>query len=338
MDIELYINRICSGYIDLDGVLYKHPSQKVLYQANLLYNSIINDEFNKKDALDILEKLGQWNKEFESEIEEHIPRVIEDLKLEIYQHFNCDKNKVILLKQKLEKVKDRLMKLLSIKHSLNEYTIEGLAEKEKTLFLIRKCCKLKDKTAESLLNTFYENQLSDSVIRQICKSPEWSLKWNVMKKGLTVFSGNINSEQELLLRWSSIYENIYENEECPSEDIINDDDALDGWMIWQKREALRKKGIEGLESRIKDKNAQEVYLPINPHHPIINPTEEDIKKGKEIDLLNSPEAIQLKRSRFEQIQKKGFVPEFDIQNDRLVGGFVDTQMRVALARNNVKSA
>ena len=334
-NIELTLSRICSGFVSLKGILYKHPSAKTIYKANLLYESLLDDEFTKEDALERLEDMGRWSSVLDQEVDVDIPKVIEQLKIELYQSYTVDKRQIPYIRAKLDKVKERLMSLLSIKHSLDEYTSEGLAEKEKTLYLIRKGCNLKEIAAETLLLSFYESSLSDTIVRSVARSSEWVAKWTALKKGVKVFSGNINQEQEFLVRWATVYENILEQEDCPEDEVVEDDDALDGWMIWKRREALRKKGLDEVENRIGNRNAQahEVYLPINPNHPIFVPDEKSIEEGRRLNALNTPQAVSIKNQRFNQIEKAGTVNEFEVKDGRLVGGFADSQQRVNIARN-----
>lgn len=63
--------------------------------------------------------------------------------------------------------------------------------------------------------------------------------------------------------WSQTYDNIHESLECPSEDVIDDDDLLDGWFIIQKRKRIREskeKEIDASTKNEKIKSAQELFI------------------------------------------------------------------------------
>lgn len=335
-DRELLINRICSGYLSLNGYLYKHPSPKQLYKADLVYQKSLKNEWDKNDAHNLLCELGKWDNKIDEEISIHIPKLMERFKIEIYQNFSS-KDIVAKSRENLKKVEERLLSLIQIKHSFDEYTAEGLAEKEKTLYLIEKCTEDLNCEPVSLLPYYNSSILHEHIYREIARSSEWASKWTAFKRGVKIFSKNLTHEQEKLIRWSSLYENIFEQEDCPSDQIIDDDDALDGWLLWKKRENLRLKGLGEIDSQIKNKEAQEVYIPVNKVRPVFESTPEYIEKSKEVNSYNSPEALRIKKERFEKVQKEGVVAEYTIENGKLKGGFADSELRVLLARNNIKT-
>jgi hypothetical protein len=55
---------------------------------------------------------------------------------------------------------------------------------------------------------------------------------------------------------------VYKNSECPSDAIVEDDDALDGWMIKQRRKREKELGKNKVDSMLSDKtrNADQVYV------------------------------------------------------------------------------
>lgn len=86
-----------------------------------------------------------------------------------------------------------------------------------------------------------------------------------------------------------MYDRVYEHTECPDEEVIEDDDALDGWMLWQKKKSLQEKKIKGVDELLgsKGKNSSEVFL-------LANNNNEEIQ---EISELNDSESLQIYRSR-----------------------------------------
>lgn len=59
-----------------------------------------------------------------------------------------------------------------------------------------------------------------------------------------------------------MYDKIYEHPDCPDNDILEDDDALDGWMLHQQKENKRLKKEKGVNSLLGSKNSQadEIFL------------------------------------------------------------------------------
>ena len=62
-----------------------------------------------------------------------------------------------------------------------------------------------------------------------------------------------------------MYSKIYEHPNCPNDAIIEDDDALDGWMLLEQRENKKQKEQKGVSNMMSDKikNSKEVFLMAN---------------------------------------------------------------------------
>jgi hypothetical protein len=337
---ERLINRICSGCIILKGYLFSYPSPKIRYKADNVYLNSLNGNFSDNDAVFLLRKNGKWTDLLEKEMNSIAPNAIEQLKIEIYQSYEGNRANLDNLKDKLRRVKENLFNIVSIKHSFDEFTTEWAAERERLAYILKKCVKPKC-NPEDLFSSFDENKISDEQYRELARSYEWSTKWSAFKRGCRVFSKNFTIEQEILIKWSSLYESVYEQQDCPKDEIISDDDAFDGWMIWKKQENDRARGIDKLENRIKNKHAQEVYLPVNVDHngfqiePVFEAKPEHWEEAKKISALNSPEAARIKNQRLKQVEEQGIVPEFEVKDGLLTSRFQDNNLKLLLARNNV---
>ncbi len=338
---ERLINRICSGCVQLGGYLFTWPSAKKLYKADAIYEDSLNSGFDSSDAIELLKKQGRWTPLLEKELTKDIPTVLEDLKFQVYQAYKADKSRIKTLKEKLRKVKDRLIEIISLKRSYDEFTVEWQAERDRTLYLLKECCEPRC-YPERLLTKYYEAQIKDEDYREIAKSHEWLIKWNCFKKGIRVFSKNLTPEQENLVKWSTLYENILEQQDCPDDEVIDDDDALDGWMIWKKRENLRAKGLDELENRIKDKDAKEVFFPVNVNAegyqtaPVFQIQEEHLAEARKLTMYNSPEAERSRVQKLDQINKEGTVVDFQFdEHGALKAGFNEDKVKLAIARNQL---
>jgi hypothetical protein len=316
--------RICSGQVALrhngKTYFYSYPSSKVLYQANILEEDIINSDTNsmsKDEATELLSLTNKWSDSKQKEIEVEIPKLLENLKIQIYFSLLNKQNDYQTIKGKISKLKSYLLKLLSDKHSYDEYTIEGIARKEKTLFLLQKGIKGLDIEPSFLLSAFYSAQLNDSDYRKIARSNEWHLKLKAMKNGCHIFSKYLTEEQEELIRWSNVYSNLYEMEEPPSKEIIEDDDALDGFFLVKNMETKDKTVLAEIEARYsaKGKTYNELYLPAA-----------NMEQARRNDMLNTTEARRIKEARFKQIQEQGVVAEKD---------FADQRNSIMMAKNSL---
>jgi len=118
---------------------------------------------------------------------------------------------------------------------------------------------------------------------------------------------DMTDEQRNLVSWSGLYENIQQHPNCPSDEVLEDDDLLDGWMIEQRKERERshnQKQADGITNE-KIRNADEVFLMAD--------TDDDARK---IDELNDERAKHIKRQRFKVLKEKGTVNELDMPDTR----------------------
>lgn len=314
VNLDMLLYRICSGEVELaynkKNYIYSHPSNKLQYRASLVYQKTIeeNEELlTREDMESFLIKEGKISEQIDQEIDTHIPKLIENLKVDIYKATIGDDRQVKFIREKLEKVKVRLFELLALKYSLDDYTVENLAEKEKNLFLILKCVKHLDISPENLLTPLSSSSISDTDIRKLTRHYSWGVKWIALKRGIKVFSGKLTEEQERLIKWSSIYENVQENEPPPDK-VINDDDAFDGFLITRHRERDKDSKLNALDESLPDsaKRADEVFVMAR-----------SVEHAKEIHQMNSPDAIRTKERRFAQILEQGEVKESDLYDKRL---------------------
>ena len=68
-------------------------------------------------------------------------------------------------------------------------------------------------------------------------------------------------DQRNICVWSRMYDNVQESHECPSEDVLNDDDLLDGWFIIQRKKQEHDKlvsEVEGMTNNEKIANSEEI--------------------------------------------------------------------------------
>jgi hypothetical protein len=93
-----------------------------------------------------------------------------------------------------------------------------------------------------------------------------------------------------------MYDRIYESPDCPSEEVINDDDMLDGWLLVQKRHREGERQKQELQQKVGGKlgKADDVFL--------MAETPQDAQK---IDMLNEPHMARIKKQRMAEIKSQG---------------------------------
>jgi hypothetical protein len=282
-ELEKNIQRIISGkliftYNNQEYILLT-ASPLIKYRSCLLFESIINDEkYNDWMREDNLERymvsLGVWNTDM-SMFLKNAPKQIEELKLSMYNNrFNSKyMNK---LKNQLSMIRDRFSKIHETKSNYFAHTLEGYAESLKYEYIILNTLYSEDKPAFNLtkstsvshdlfsgvLREINNNVLSISQYREIARSDLWRSYWSLSnKKVFASASSEWTDEQRTLAGYSSMYDSVFEHPEKPQQNVIDDDDLLDGWMILQQRNAEKnKQQQEIVNSNSKLGKAQEVFV------------------------------------------------------------------------------
>jgi hypothetical protein len=163
-------------------------------------------------------------------------------------------------------------------------------------------CSLIDKVMVKLM----EGRLTEAEFREVARTEPWRSVWNSYKFEGCSFGCSpcdYTDDQKVLANWSSLYDNIYQNPDAPPEDVINDDDLLDGWLILQRRE--RGKGIskeEEVDANSKIRNSDEVF--------VVAETTEDARKV--VEGLNDAHGIAVQKQKFAYIKDKGEVAEAEL--------------------------
>jgi len=338
------LSRIISGvtYIEISGIEYllKEPYFDIKYRSSLVYEKFVNELkfFNILDNEEILGFLvyrGLWNDSDEQELKV-CETNIEKLKVGIFESFSKSKERE-LARKALRKTESLQLDLLGRRHGFDYISIDHIAQTLKLQYLLlrslydiggeRVCGEDCLDTSSPFLNTLMElytkNQITSENYRELARDNTWQDYWCAAKRESSLFgkaSIEYTLEQRLLVSWSRLYDNIRQSSHIPSEDVINDNDALDGWLIVEgrnrKTEQNKHMASDILEKHPHLKNAEEIYLMAD--------TAED---AKIINDLNSPVAKFIKKQRLDMIAAQGHVPHVmlpDVQQ-RLVGEF--TQKR-----------
>ena len=122
-----------------------------------------------------------------------------------------------------------------------------------------------------------------------------------------------------------MYDKIYEHPESPSEEIIEDDDALDGWMIYNQQEIKKQKQEKGVDSMMSEKvrNSSEVFLMAG----------NDKQQAQDILSLNSQIGLDKIKSRFAATKDGKVVQDSELPD---VKGEITQKLRELNRNHNVK--
>lgn len=283
-NIGLFLSRILSGcYIFLyNKRQYKlvYPSIDTKYQAELFAQKQFDKHkyeswINETEILDYLVENKLWTPNGDEELKK-IEKAIDDLKIDLYKNFWNDAKKDNIQHQ-LDNLRQMHAKMYHTRHSFDNLTPSGFAStlKAQYIFIHSLFDKYNRRIFKSMKNIdFYKlnnifdyvnNNLIDiSMFKKISRSDIWRNYWSANKNNL--FDKPVidwTDEQKTLVVLTKMYDNAYEHPECPTDDIFENDDAFDGWIILQKRENEEQRNKAKAEKLLKGKNlnnANEVFL------------------------------------------------------------------------------
>ena len=323
---EYFISRIRSGFYlirlnDFDVKVLTSTSEDDFYA-----NQVFMDSYDKSRSDDLmtedemvawLKEKDLWSDEKDQKIED-IEKEIEKLKIEI---FNARSN-VKLREQIRLYIRAAEKASLSLKNEKHEYfanTCEGIALQDKAIEVFKRCCFARGKPLDfdeidlhSLFHKYNSLVLVDTQTRELARNEPWRSLF-ILKDELDLFGNekgrHLSLDQKGILIWSRMYDNVQESMECPTDEVIEDDDMLDGWFIIQKKKTESEKAKSELEERTQnDKimNSDEVYVFTDSN-----------KEVSTIESMNSINSIMVKKERLAMIKANEGAEDKDFRDQKM---------------------
>ena len=303
MDIEGLIYRIICGYyyININDETYKvfSPDIEIKQEAHTLYNKILSDHkfdqeswITQKDTEKMLKETGVWDSSTEKDLE-ILENRLEDMKIELYLKFE-DPVMKRKIKSSIETGKKKINDMHMKKHSLDHLTLENYASSLKNEFIIINTVYLNGKKAldsdnvpadvlETFVLTLGVSSMSMESLRAVARSDLWKSYWDAAKGDIFPPPAyKWTDEQRLIVNLSKMYDSVREHTNVPDDNVIADDDALDGWMAFYRRKAEKERKKDKLMDAVgnKYKNAGEIFIVTN-----------DQEQAKEIYSLNDAKGL-----------------------------------------------
>lgn len=331
-DIVLYLSRILSGHYTFiyDKQRYKliYPDMEVKYDAEIYAQEIyddnkFNDWITDEEIVDFLISVGLWTLDGDQALD-RITKDIEDKKVELYNTL-LDPNKSKFVRRQLNNLNQLYSKRYEIRHSFDHLTISGYANLLKSQYILLNSIydtnnkKIFDfnktidyKIVNDISTIINSHTIDIKTFREIARSDTWRSYWSANKeKVFDKATINWSDEQKTLVVLTKMYDSAYEHPECPTDQVIEDDDMFDGWLIIQRRENEKSRSKARSEKLLKDKklgNAQEVFLVANSADEaknIYNLNEEN-SRGiiRERQTILSDPSVQLKESDLPDVQRQ----------------------------------
>jgi hypothetical protein len=286
-DIEYYLYRIICGYyfIEIKDIKYKvlYPSVELKYKAELLYREILDQQkFDNNWLSDLqlqilLDTNNIWTKKDDQDLAQQ-KLSLELEKIDLYKEFtnaNSKKNH----KKNIQKINNYLSTLYYRKDSMNYLTLKHFANNIKHEFIILN--SLLDENDNRVIpdmkcfnenynNTFsqmvskeiLDNQIPINKLKIIARSDIWRSYYNDAN-AFPKSSVEANDDYRHLVSLTKMYDQIRQHPECPTDAVIEDDDALDGWFLYQKQKSCKEKQKNQILDKVggnKIKNSGEVFV------------------------------------------------------------------------------
>jgi hypothetical protein len=337
---ENLVNKIIFNtlFLEFEGKLYRldPPTKSQRGLANYVYDKVVSNNkfegFTTKEQLNFhLSFRNIWNEQSEKRLKE-LEEVLETLKVNLYRALYKKQDQKAIRKQ-IKSTEGSIQKLYSKKHSLDYMLLEYHATLIKYEFLTAICIvdndtnnpiytydnfwNSDDKILQKFLVYKEQNGLSQSDLRYLARSDPFRGMWSLAKENVfNISPTEFSEDQKNIVIYSRMYDSIYENPERPTEDVIEDDDMLDGWIIMQRKNAekdrkqreadniLGKKGVSN--SRSNSDSAGEIF--------IFAESGDDAGRVKDLNDIN---AQRISKIRSDAIAKKGTLEEHELPDVQL---------------------
>jgi hypothetical protein len=324
---EYLISRIRVGVylVEYKGItltIYPPTLEQVL-QSNVVYNEVFDEAY--EDGLMDEEEMEEWMREQniwtkeDDESVEVIKKDIEKLRIQIYENRHNDelKERIRLYLRAGEK---GLQEQLQKQYQFAANTCEGLAKSEQHRWFIKNCTqhngdkiKLKDVVLDEIIALQQEELLSEGDIRELARNEPWRSTWATKDQSNTnLFANNdreLNVDQKNIIIWSTMYDNIQEAADVPADDIIADDDVLDGWFVIQRKKRESEKATNDFDSSTTNeriKGAGEIYVMAGSE-----------KEMERVEGMNNLQSKMIKKERIAKLRGNNELGQHEFRDEQL---------------------
>jgi hypothetical protein len=322
---EYFISRIRSGKyrIKISGITLEiltptsHDEFLINEVASETYYEASQEGIKTEEEMHrwMVEK-GLWTVEDDEKIE-GLEKDIERLKVEIFNNrFNEDMvSKIRLYLRAGEK---QLSEINNKKQKYYHNTCEGASSSAKVSEFVKRCTfkdgelyDFVDISPEVISRLYYSMFINDKTCRELARTEPWKSLWILNESNTFNLFANkdreLSHDQKNILIWSRMYDNVQESMDCPSDNVINDDDMLDGWFILQRRKREQEKNENELDKLPPNiANKQEVFL-----------MAKNKKDAERINDMNSTHAKMIKLERNTKIKQQGGAKQLDFRDEKL---------------------
>lgn len=318
-----YINSLISGIVIFKigrEYIYVKPASAEdktfadFFSQEQYDDALIDGIWTQLDAENHLIEMGYWSKD-DNKILEEIENNVDNMKADYFNHFYNSTTKTYIEKN-INKQNKRYQELYNKKYTFYDKTCEYLKRYSFLSYLLQKNSFLQNGDLASkyysiqiLYNKYTSttNELNEN-IRKITKTNEWKNRWFSLKHD--IFENELSSLTDCqlsIVSWSNYYDSIYQSMDKPEDSIIEDDIALDGWSIVQRRKRKEEEKKRNAEKMLPEKmqNAGEIFIPAK-----------NAKEVSDIMSLNDGYGISKIKSLRKDLQENGVISESELTSTR----------------------
>lgn len=271
-DREFFLLRIMTGILQYGKLEIRQPNKYLMSKAIQKYIKTYDRCKRKKlytdeQALKDMEMYGLWTEDDQDNLE-ILPERIENYKVQLFDNIlrPLYQEKIRL---HLDSCKKQYDELFHKRHKFDYLTAEGISHLAKWQFIITNSTYYKNKrfnwksgSKHNTLDFYYKNMVTEEEIRILCTSQPWSSYWSSKEMCASLFgssTSDLTSDQLRLIYWSTLYDQVYDQDDVDPAKIIADQDIFDGWLITRGR---KRKGDQkaGFIKNNKIANSQEIFI------------------------------------------------------------------------------
>ena len=233
------------------------PEQKALgwYLAKSRCQSYSFDLISEEEATKKLDELGIWTYEDEGKLEIS-NKTIEDLKVDLYNAmFQLRQQESV--RRRLKGIRTAIDESFNRKYYLMDKTFEFQRRLVAAQFLVGICTydlkgnqMYKEDTffnedadlLQIAYSHFEKKIITEGEFREIARTSPWGGYYNFGAEN--VFgkpAAFLNDKQRTLIMFATMYSNARQSMDSPPDEVFEDDDMFDGWMLSERRKAEKDK-------------------------------------------------------------------------------------------------
>lgn len=263
------------------NILYKiiTPTRETRGLADFLAQEAAQDLnfsqlITKEELKKVLNNKGIWTYEDDSKLKISEDS-IEEIQISIYKNFFNSKAKNAL-KRRLIGLRKVIAQANEKKTSLENVTLEAYFDFIKDRFIIGMSLydinnsKIYDaerffEQDSLMLDKAYDAWMTEysmfPYLREVSRTNPWKSYWDSCQNN-SVFgssTSDLNIFQRNIILFSKMYDNARQSQETPPDEVFEDDDAFDGWMAVQRKNA-EKSRAKNTADKISGQKGDEIFM------------------------------------------------------------------------------